>query len=473
MSLVRQAAEVVEALKSVANERKHLLLWGVVFVVLGILAPRLIKVSDVGILPLAEQSVVTGNLGCLLFAAVRLVLLNTIRALPNYIGVLLIAEGLGMLDRKPGRWFKMLVLLLIPAIYEVIDTIYGIKYDFGIPAISLIFVIMIVNRNHDMARSIMHKIMVFALLLFGVQWLDIVPALTGYGFGRGNVSTYLKDISMFLEVDNVLNTIGISLFIIFVVNAFIIARLLNIYTREIKVVEQALELEHLNNELKLQSMENRSLREIQSLVHDLKTPLTSIQGLAGVIAITEDRRSVKKHADYISAMVDKMSIMINELLQDDSRQVITIRELIEYAVAHVPQLNDIADFNLIIKADSLVLVNKIKVARAIINILENAVEAVNSDNGSVAVLVKQAGGQVKIEVTDNGQGFREEHSGNVWESGFSTKESSGLGLPFVRDVLEKNNGHIVIGNHEQGGAKVVINLPEVSRYGEKNDNIGG
>lgn len=96
----------------------------------------------------------------------------------------------------------------------------------------------------------------------------------------------------------------------------------------------------------MKSIENRSLREIQSLVHDLKTPLTSIQGLAGVISITDQAELSKKHANYISNMVDKMNIMINEILQEESKQVIKIQELVEYAVAHVPALDGIEKFTL-------------------------------------------------------------------------------------------------------------------------------
>ncbi len=470
--MVWPAAKVLEMLTAIPPAKQRLLLWGGGCIALGLMAPRLIRVEDIGILPLAEQSIAEGSIGMLLFAVFRLVVLNTLRALPNYIGVLLIAEGLGMLDEKPVRWFKMLVLLLVPLIYGAIDLIHGIKYDFGIPAITLIFVIMLVNKNHNMSRNITHKLVVLTLLLFGVQWLDIVPELTEYGFGRGNVSRYLKDIAVFHQAENVFNSVGGFLFIIFVVNAFIIARLLNVYTREIIVAEQALKLEHLNHVLKLQSIENRALREIQSLVHDLKTPLTSIQGLAGVIAISEESRTVKRHANYISDLVDKMNTMINELLQDDKRQTLNVRELIEYAVAHVPQLQSIAEYKLIMHTDSQVEVNKIKVARALINILENAIEAVEQDSGLVMILAESDGRQVSIEVADNGKGFQEEHRESIWEAGFSTKKSSGFGLPFVRDVVRKNNGCIHIISREQGGTSVVITLPEVRENGTKNNDSG-
>lgn len=472
MYVVWQTEKVVEIVIKIVPENRSLILWGIGFIVLGLLAPWLIKVNDFGIMPLAEHSIVTGSTGSLLFASVRLVALNTVRALPIYIGVLLLGEGLGMFETQRNKWLKVIILLLIPLIYEAIYVLYGIAYDFGVPAMTLVFAILIVNRNHNMARSVIHKITVFSLILFGVEWLDIVPFLTEYGFGRGNVSQYLKDIALLNTIDDFLGIVGVSLCVIFISNGFIIARLLNIYTREIKAVEQALELEHLNNQLQLKSMENRSLREIQSLVHDLKTPLTSIQGLAGVIAITNQQEVSKKHADYISNMVDKMNTMINELLQDDSKQIIKIRELLEYAVAHVPQLVHIGEFTLAIEDDCTVYVNKVKFTRAIINLLENALDAVAKVHGCIWIVVKKnEGQQVSISIVDNGQGFRAEHSARIWDIGFSTKKSSGLGLAFVRDVIEKNGGQIGISNNQSGGAKVLITLPEVGYHNEKNTNL--
>ena len=170
----------------------------------------------------------------------------------------------------------------------------------------------------------------------------------------------------------------------------------------------------------------------------------------------------KQHANYISNMVDKMNVMINELLQDDSKQTIKIRELLEYAIAHVPELNEVEEFNLLIKDDCFISVNKIKFTRAIINVLENALEAVTGMKGCIRIVVeKTAEGQVAIMIIDNGRGVMAEHSTHIWDIGFSTKKSSGLGLPFVRDVIEKNHGQIGIGNNPAGGAKVLITLPEV------------
>ncbi|MDT8903025.1 sensor histidine kinase [Anaeroselena agilis] len=433
---------------------------GLGLILLGLLAPAVLSVKGFGIIPLLERSVLQASSGALLTASLKLVALNTLRALPIYIGTLLIAQGLGVFRAGAHRYLLyVLPLAVIPAAYEAIKLIYGIAYDFGIPAISLTLAIFLMSRLENMTRKVFHKILVLALLLFGVEWLDTVPLLSGYWFGRGEISTDLKKIAAFLEAEEILNITGIALFIICTANSFILARLLSVYTKELKVAEQV----RLDSELKLRTLENRSLREVQSLVHDLKTPLTSIQGLAGVLTVTVADEPNRQYAARIVEASDKMSSMISELLRDDTRQVISSRELAEYAAAHVPGLSGLRSF--CIEAVGLppaVAVNKIKMSRAIVNLLENAMEAVSRDDGQVRIRLSAKDCQAVIEITDNGFGIPVNQSRLVWEPGFSTKNSSGFGLPFVRETVETNGGTIVIDSADGKGTRVIITLPEVA-----------
>ena len=70
----------------------------------------------------------------------------------------------------------------------------------------------------------------------------------------------------------------------------------------------------------------------------------------------------------------------------------------------------------------------------------------------------RAGDGVAFIVTDNGQGF----TGNIkdiWKIGYSQKHSSGLGMAFVRDMVQKYNGTVTAENNPGGGARVTIILP--------------
>ncbi|MPL76365.1 hypothetical protein SDC9_22210 [bioreactor metagenome] len=453
----------VNQLRDIAQNNRRLIIWGIVLMVIGLQAPSIIRLEYSGIMESILYSIDTGNINSLLMAAIRLVVMNTIRALPIYMGALLFAEGVGAFQSGGAWWIRWFIIFLIPCIYEGIYYLHGVTYDFGVPAITMTLVVLIVSKMKNLNRSIAYKCTVVILLLFGVEWLDIVPILSPYHFGRGSLSDLIKTTSYLNHANEIFNLLGISVCIICVVNAVLLAHLLNLYTVEVHDMEQNLELEKLNHQMTMQIMENRSLREIKALVHDLKTPLTSIQGLAGVISISGDNDMAKKYANYISSLVDKMSTMVNELLNDDSQQTIRVEELVRYAMAHVPQLNSIGTFELNVKANPAVRVNKIRLSRAIINILQNALEAIDQETGYIKLTVEEGHGNVILTVIDNGKGFVGDVE-NIWKVGFSSKNSTGLGMPYVLEVVEKYGGTVKAGNRLDGGARFVITLPEVNGY---------
>ncbi len=451
--------------------------WGLGLLAAGLLAPMVITVHDIGVIEDMERSIATGNISFLIMSVVKLAIVNTVRGFPIYTGLFLISEGLALFQRRRAMVFHLVSFLLVPVIYELIHFLHGIMYDFGVPAVTMLFMIIIANRLRNLARRTPHKVIVFVLILFGVQCLDFVPFLTNFGFGRGETSMDIKRIAEIHHAVNVLNIVGTSLFVLLVGNAFILARFLQLYTKEIFAVERELELESLNHQLRLQTLENRSLREMQALVHDLKTPLTAIQGLAGVMSMSGEQ-NIREYSNYISETVDKMNIMISELLHDDRQHIISVKELLEYSIAHIPKLNEISHFRLMTGHESLfVKVNKIKMARAIINLLENAIAAVEAPSGVIRLEAGRQNDKVVITIADNGKGIEEQIYQQVWEVGFSTKNSSGIGLAFVRDVVKKNGGSITITSNLKQGTEISISLPEEGQndgteYYEKNQDIG-
>ena len=106
------------------------------------------------------------------------------------------------------------------------------------------------------------------------------------------------------------------------------------------------------------------------------------------------------------------------------------------------------------------MVNRIKMSRALINLLENAIDAVDPVHGEITLSVVRMDAAVHLEIADNGVGILPGHSELVWEPGFSTKQSSGFGLSFVKEIVEKNGGTIRMESLERCGTRMVITLPE-------------
>jgi two-component system nitrogen regulation sensor histidine kinase NtrY len=106
-------------------------------------------------------------------------------------------------------------------------------------------------------------------------------------------------------------------------------------------------------------------------------------------------------------------------------------------------------------------VDREQIKRAMINLLENAMDAVEG-NGEIAVdlSVDQDLQIIKIEVSDTGKGIPPEYKSRVFEPYFSTKKhGTGLGLAIVNTIISDHNGSIRVEDMRPKGTKFVIELP--------------
>jgi signal transduction histidine kinase len=83
---------------------------------------------------------------------------------------------------------------------------------------------------------------------------------------------------------------------------------------------------------------------------------------------------------------------------------------------------------------------------------------------------------INIIAEDNGIGIKESDLQRIWEVGYSTNNTSGLGLPFAKNILDENEGTIEIESKVDVGTKVTIFLPsfnycEVSLHKHNNLEI--
>ena len=126
--------------------------------------------------------------------------------------------------------------------------------------------------------------------------------------------------------------------------------------------------------MKAKVLENRIYQEVNSLVHDLKTPLVTIRGLNSLMLFENAGKKRKEYSERIENSVTKMSDMISGFLFENSRQRLKLTELINYVRAQLPLENERIRFSINIEEELPdIYINKIRIARALINILENAI----------------------------------------------------------------------------------------------------
>ena len=101
-----------------------------------------------------------------------------------------------------------------------------------------------------------------------------------------------------------------------------------------------------------------------------------------------------------------------------------------------------------------------RLRRVVINLLDNASQAMQDTGGSITVAGKQAFGRLELDFSDTGPGILREDLEKIFEPLYSTKAFGvGLGLPICKQIVEQHGGGINIESEAGKGAVVSLWLP--------------
>lgn len=215
-----------------------------------------------------------------------------------------------------------------------------------------------------------------------------------------------------------------------------------------------------------------------SLSHELGQPLAAIVNNAEVARRMIGRATVSKPLDKASvdavlrdvvAQGQRASGIVREFrrfLRSETgvREMIPVRELLESAAALLSREYRESQVNLTLTVrpgTPDISVERVLLQQVMVNLLQNALEAVRRVNGaSVAVRARASGNGVRVTVSDNGSGFSEDIRAQAFEPFVTSRKSGmGIGLAIARRVIEAHGGHIGIGRCAHGGAAVSFWIP--------------
>lgn len=213
---------------------------------------------------------------------------------------------------------------------------------------------------------------------------------------------------------------------------------------------------------KMEMLEARTYSEIRNIVHDLKTPITTIVGLSSLTQVTTQDEEIANYQQRILKAADHMAEMVNEILYEEQMSPVRLSDLIRQISSFIAVNKEIADcVTYVIECGEIVVkVNRIRMVRAVINLVDNAFAACyGRDNSSIELRAEtDKDNRGIITVIDNGKGLDNLQISRIWEPGVSLNNSSGLGLAFVKSVVEKHEGDITISSTPDIGTEVSIFL---------------
>jgi two-component system nitrogen regulation sensor histidine kinase NtrY len=212
----------------------------------------------------------------------------------------------------------------------------------------------------------------------------------------------------------------------------------------------------------------------QRVAHEIKNPLTPIQLSAERIikmmkkrdpnspaVIEEGARTIIQEARTIKSMVDEFSNFAR-MPKVDLRPG-DLRTLIEQTVGLFRGIFAQVEFETDLATDlpTALQLDSEQFKRAMINIFDNAIEAMNKKGKiHIRAFFEKRKQQISIEITDTGPGISVEDKTKLFLPYFSTKKKgTGLGLAIVNQIIREHHGSIRVENSQPTGAKFTIQLP--------------
>lgn len=238
-------------------------------------------------------------------------------------------------------------------------------------------------------------------------------------------------------------------------------------------VTQASELAKANELLKLKD------EFVFIATHDLKTPVTAIDGYISLIEEEKPKFSedIQDNFKAVKEASERLKQLVNDLLQvargeagtiKVSLESIDIRTIIEQVMREVKPSADNYKVNLetsIDPAANMVMADSEKLAEVFENLLSNAIKF-SKPNGVVKVSTIRENNMLSVSVIDSGHGIPQGEQGKVFEKFFKYRGDStaqipgtGLGLFVVRMLVEKMNGTISFVSEEEKGTTFTFTLP--------------
>ena len=226
--------------------------------------------------------------------------------------------------------------------------------------------------------------------------------------------------------------------------------------------------------------DNEHLRNmlLSSLAHDLRTPLTILNGTLsnlfkhrkslpreGVNELTSMSMQLNRLQNFVANSLRMASISSGAIKLN--RETYTIQEIIGAAITRIePQKENRKILSTINGVIPMVSLDGAMMEQVIFNILDNAIKHTAAD-GEIRVKISNNVDMIEIAISDNGEGIRIGSEQSIFDKFYSDRErghnnsGTGLGLAICKAIVTAHRGKIIAKNVEppETGAIFAISLP--------------
>lgn len=245
--------------------------------------------------------------------------------------------------------------------------------------------------------------------------------------------------------------------------------------------QERIRLQEERNQVALQTQKERlQANLLRAVSHDLRTPLTNINGSAGILMREPETLDQETREKLYTAIYDDTSWLINMTenllaatrLETDRESFQPHPELLEDLFqCAIQQLDRRAQEHTITvhleEGTLMVSIHTKLILRVIINILNNAIQY--TPKGSHIVLWgRRKGERIEVEVSDDGPGIPDEAKKHLFDLFYTAEQGKadcqrglGLGLNLCQSIVSLHGGQITVSDHKPSGTVFRFTLPAI------------
>ncbi|MDT8715737.1 HAMP domain-containing protein [Clostridium sp. 19966] len=226
----------------------------------------------------------------------------------------------------------------------------------------------------------------------------------------------------------------------------------------------------------LEKVEKNRREFISNVSHELRSPITSIKGFIGGImdgVIPKDKENYYLQITYEE--IQRLTRLVNELLDLSAMEAgkfslviseIDINEIIRLSVIRFETRINVKKLkvDVVLQDEHIYAVgDRDRLIQVVTNLLDNAVKYVG-DGGKIRVTTKTKGDNVLVSIFNDGPSISQEDLRHIWDRFYKSdksrtyKQSTGLGLPIVRNILTQLGQDIWVENGEKQGVTFYFTL---------------
>jgi PAS domain S-box-containing protein len=211
---------------------------------------------------------------------------------------------------------------------------------------------------------------------------------------------------------------------------------------------------------------------VAGVAHEVRNPLFAISATLDAFDLRfGDRGEYKKYAAALREQIERLTSLMHDLLDYGKPPTLQIQacdfaQLLEEAVRQCRDLAAQRGIEIRIEPTTILPAFKAdapRLVRVFLNLVQNAVQhAPRSTEITISSrAVRRTGGPwISCRIEDQGPGFRVEDLARIFDPFFSRRQGgTGLGLAIVRRIVEAHGGRVHVGNRDEGGAQVRVELP--------------